>query len=150
MSDKLTRTDTTDFPERLRLLVVVDQAETLVFRSEEKNSVPEHLHPYDPRGVLRHLKHTKGADAAARAPENLVYYESIAATLTDADDVLLMGNGSGASSAMGHLSDFLSTHHNEIASRIVGTLTVDVEALTEGQLLQEARAFFLQHPSLNR
>jgi len=126
----------------LRLLVVINRQETLVFRSEDRDSVPERLHPYDPHGTLSRLRHTEGVDRASHAPENLAYYEQIAATLAGANEVLLMGNGTGASRAMTHLEDYLTTHHPEIASKILGTLALDLEALTEGQLLQEARTFF--------
>ena len=61
-----------DGKETLRLLVAITQKETLVFRSEVKGTVPERLHPYDPHGTLRQLKHTRGTTAGAHAPENLV------------------------------------------------------------------------------
>ena len=125
-----------------RVLVVISQQETLVFQSEDKGTVPERLHPYDPHGKLHLLKHADGPDAEARGPENLEYYKEIAAALAGAGEVLLMGSGTGSSSAMTHLQDFLKTHHPEIEGRVAGLLTVDVEALSEGQLLQEARAFF--------
>lgn len=131
-----------DSASKIRLLVVISQHETLIFRSEEKGAVPERLHPFDPHGTLRQLKHTHGGNAGARAPENLAYYEAIAKVLTGAQEILLMGNGTGASSAMAHLKDFLETHHKETAQNIVGALTVDLEALTEGQLLHEARTFY--------
>ena len=131
-----------DTNSKLRLLVVISQHETLIFRSEEKGSVPERLHPFDPHGTLRMLKHTQGNNAEARAPESLAYYEAISKTLTGAEEILLMGSGTGASSAMTHLKDYLETHHKDTAASIVGALTVDIEALTEGQLLQEARAFY--------
>ncbi len=137
-------TEVIDSIPKLRLLVVTNQQETLIFRAEGKDSVPERLHPYDPRGVLHHLDHTRGGDIESRAPENLIYYQQIAAALAGAEEILLMGNGTGGSSGMKHLQDFLATHHPEIANRIVGDLTLDLEALTEGQLLQEARAFFMR------
>jgi hypothetical protein len=125
-----------------RLLVAISQSEALVFRSDEKGTVPEHLHPLDSHGGLRQLKHTRGSSAGAHAPENLTYYEAIAQKLVNAQEVLLMGNGKGASSAMNHFMDYLETHHKDTATHIVGALTVDLEALTEGQLLKEAREFY--------
>ena len=93
--------------------------------------------------------HTEGTDKASRAPENLAYYQEIAAKLAGAEEVLLMGNGTGASSAMTHLKDYLTMHDPEIAGKIVGALTVDVEALTEEEYLQQARAFFLQRNGID-
>jgi hypothetical protein len=126
----------------VRRLVVINQQETLIFRCEGAGSAPERLHPYDPEGLLHHLKHTLGEDMASRLPENLAYYQEIAATLSGADEVLLMGNGTGASSAMAHLRHFLEAHNPDIAGTVVGALTIDLESMTEGQLMREARAFF--------
>lgn len=131
-----------DTASNLQLLVVINQQEALVFRSEHKDSIPERLHPYDPHDVLHHANHTIGGDLASKLPENATYYEAIAETLAEAEQVLLMGNGTGSSCAMDHFREFLSTHHQEVADKVVGALTLDIEALTEAQLLQEARAFF--------
>jgi hypothetical protein len=141
--DGIVAIEPTITPLRLHLLVVVNQKETLVFQTEERDSVPERLHPYDPTGAVNRLIHTEGTDKALRSPEYLTYYQAIAATLTGAEEVLLMGNGTGASSAMAHLEDFLTTHHPEVAAKIVGSLTVDIEAFTEDELLGQARTFFL-------
>jgi hypothetical protein len=43
---------------------------------------------------------------------------------------------------MVHLVRYLTKHHGETADRIVGAVVVDVEALTENQLLAEARDFY--------
>ena len=139
-----TAAKTSNSAQKLRLLVVIDQQETLVFKLEGEGAVPEHLHPHDPRGMLHHLKHASGGDSASRLPENVTYYKAIAETIDGTDEILLMGNGTGAASAMAHLKDYLKTHHKEIGQKIVGTLTVDIEALSEGQLLHEALVFFMR------
>ncbi len=135
-------TNTIETASELRLLVVINQHEALIFKSEEKGSIPDRIHLDDSRGALHHLKHIKGADKGAQLTENISYYKEIAGTLAGAEEVLLMGNGTGASSAMTHLKDFLEKHHHEFADKIVGCLTVDLEAMTEGEYLKEARAFF--------
>lgn len=125
-----------------QLLVVINQKETLIFRTDGDDSIPQRIEPYDPEDNLRFLKHTEGPDIDARSPENLTYYKAIADTLAGAHEVLLMGNGTGGSSAMGHLQDFLTATHPEIAAAISGALTVDIEALTDGELLEKARDFY--------
>ncbi len=135
-------TDIMETASALRLLVVINQQEALIFKSEEKGSVPERVQPDDSRGALHHLKHIKGADKGAQLTENISYYKEIAGSLVGAEELLLMGNGTGASSAMNHLKEFLEKHHQEIAEKIVGCLTADLEAMTEGEYLKEARAFF--------
>ena len=137
--------DTVQNPRR-RILVVINQKQALVFRSEVKGTDPEHLFPTDAGDVLRNLKHTIGADATSKSLENFAYYKADAEHLADADEILIMGNGTGSSSAMNHFTEYLESHHKEIAKLIVGTLTVDIESLTEGQLLKKARAYFLHEP----
>lgn len=107
-----------------RLLLVVTQNETRLFRSLENDTVPMRICPIDPH------------------PEDPTYFERIAETLTGGEELLLVGHGTGKGSAMLQLERYLTTHHRALAQRIVGTQTLDIEALTEGQLLQEARAFF--------
>jgi len=124
------------------MLVVIDHQETRVYDAEFRDAVPIQLHRYDPRGELRHLHHTKGHFHGQRAPEDPSYYERLASLLRDADEILIFGNGKGNSSAMVQLIRYLSQHHEDIAERIVGALTVDVEALTDNQLLAEAREFY--------
>lgn len=134
--------------DTLRMVVVVSQKETSIFSSDEKGSIPEHVHPDDPSGALKRLKQIEGADAASRGAENVAYYKEIAESLTTADEILLMGSSKGASNATGHFQDYLTTHHADIAKRVVGTVTVDRESMTDGELLKDARAFFLHHTGL--
>ena len=131
-----------------RLLVVINQKQALIFKSEAKGTDPERLFPADAEDILRNLKHTIGADATSKSLENFAYYKSVAEHLGDADEILLMGNGTGSSSAMNHLNDYLTAHHKEIAQKVVGSLKVDVESFTHAELLKQARAFFL-HPPLS-
>ena len=127
------------------MLVVIDHQETRVYDAEFRDAVPIQLHPYDPRGELRHLHHTNGHFHGQRAPEDPSYYERLASLLRDADEILIFGNGKGNSSAIVQLIRYLSKHHEDIAEQIVGALTVDVEALTDNQLLAEAREFYHQY-----
>jgi len=133
-----------------RLLVVINQDEALVFRSQAKNSLPEELHPYDPKSLLHHLKNTIGEDKASHLPENVTYYREIADTVADAREILLMGDGTGAACAMTHFQDYLTAHHPDTAKKIVGALAIDSAALTEGQFLADARAFFAKQDGESR
>jgi hypothetical protein len=108
-----------------RLLVVISQHEARIYHSDEKGSVPQRLHP----------EHRD-------ARESSTFYAAIAPLLVGAEEILLLGSGTGHSSAMGHFKDYLETHHKDTATHLVGAVTVDLESLTEGQLLKEAREFY--------
>ena len=124
------------------MLVVIDHQETRVYETEFKGTQPERLHPYDPQGQLRHLHHINGHFQGQRAPEDPGYYERLTPLLHDAEAILIFGNGKGKASAMVQLVRYLTKHHAELADRIVGAVVVDIEALTENQLLAEARDFY--------
>ncbi|MCW3096546.1 MAG: hypothetical protein JWL77_2164 [Chthonomonadaceae bacterium] len=126
----------------LRLLVVITEKESRVFRCVDKDSVPQRIHPYDPHEMLVRLRHEEGPDRAAHAPQSIDYYKAIAQTLIGAEEVLLMGHGTGAGQAMAYVVDYLKKHRPDLAQKIVGTLVVDVEALTDDQILEQARTFF--------
>jgi len=81
---------------------------------------------------------------ASARPKIPSYYEHLALILHNAGEILIFGNGTGKSSAMVYLVRYLTKHHGEIADRIVGAVIIDVEALTENQLLAQAREFYAQ------
>jgi len=128
----------------MHFLVVIDHREARIFRTELHNAVPQRITPLDPHGFGRNL-HNNQADADGKTkPELRSFYESIAKTLHPATEILLFGAGTGSSSAMEQLLAELKKYHHPIASRVVGTVTIDASHLTEDQLLKEARAFYAQ------
>jgi hypothetical protein len=71
------------------------------------------------------------------------FYEAVAKTLGGAQQILMFGTATGASSAMEALVAELKHNHHEIAERIVGTYAIDEHHLTDDQLLAKAREFFV-------
>jgi hypothetical protein len=126
----------------VQLLVVIDHREARVYRAELHGSVPQRVVPYDPEGFGRHLHHVEVEGNGQRKPERKSFYESVAKTLRGADQVLVFGSGTGASSAMEQLLAALTHDHADIAKRVVGSVVVDAQHLTEDQLLAKARDFY--------
>jgi hypothetical protein len=126
----------------LRLLVIIDHRSACVYRTELYGKTAELVTPYDPHGYGRHLHYVEDDSNGQRKPEKKSFYDAVVKTLQGAEQILLFGRGTGASSAVYHLRDELKTHHAELAARVVGTVVVDEPHLTEGQLLAKAREFF--------
>jgi hypothetical protein len=126
----------------LHLLVVIDHRQARVYRTELRGSVPERITPYDPTGLGRHLHEVENYATGKRRPERKSYYEAVARAVRDADEILVFGAATGASSAMAQLVADLERFHPDLAARIVGTLTVNEHHLTEDQLLAKAREFY--------
>lgn len=96
--------------------------------------------PYDPFGFHHHLIHRKEAHYKGdRVPEEDSYYEEIARDLVHAGEIVLVGHGTGKSSAAEFLLEYLKAHHPEEFQRVVATETVDLSALTEPQIEEIAK-----------
>lgn len=121
------------------LLVVIDHRQARVYKTEVHGSVPQHITPYNPGGFGRHLHNVQDDSNGQRKPEIRSYYEAIAKTLEGAEQILLFGSGTGASSAMDELLAQLKRHHGDVAKRVVGSVVLDETHLTENQLLAKAR-----------
>jgi hypothetical protein len=134
----------------VNLLVVIDHRQACVYKTELRGSVPERIVPYDPDNDGRYLHHTENDSSGQRRPEQKGYYEAIARSLQGAEQILVFGGGTGASSAMEQLLSELALHHKDIAARIVGSVVVDEHHLTEDQLLAKAREFYAQAATHDR
>lgn len=129
-------------PEGMHLLVVINHRDARIYKTELHGSVPDRVMPYDPHGSRRHLHYVEDDSNGQRKPELKSFYEAVAQTLSGAEKILLLGSSTGSSSAMEHLLAELKEHHPELARRVVGTIVVNEQHLSEDQLLAEARAFY--------
>ncbi len=120
-----------------RMVVVIDHHVAHIYHDLEETG-PEGevtVKPYDPFGFHHHLIHRKEAHYKGdRVPEEDSYYEEIAVDLVHAEEIILIGHGTGKSSAVGFLTEYLKTHRPEEYQRIVATEAADLSALTEPQI----------------
>jgi hypothetical protein len=124
------------------LLVVIDHREARIYSSEVHGTVPMRITPYDPYGFGRSLRYTQDDSNGQRKPELKSFYEAVAKTLQGAQQILVLGTGTGESSAMKQLLMDLTKHHHDVAGRIIGSEVIDEHHLTENQLLAMARDRF--------
>jgi hypothetical protein len=128
--------------EGTHLLVVIDHRLARVYKTEFSGSVPERIVPYDATGSGRHLHHVEDDASGQRKPEVSSFYRAVAKTLERAEKILLFGSGTGASSAMDQLLAELDDHHKAVRQRVIGSVVVDEQHLTEDQLLAQARSIY--------
>ncbi|AXC10177.1 hypothetical protein ACPOL_0818 [Acidisarcina polymorpha] len=65
-----------------------------------------------------------------RVPEEKSFYEEVAKNLLPANDIVLIGHGTGKSSAVDYLTEYLEENHHDISRHVIATETVDLSALT--------------------
>ncbi len=118
-------------------VVVVDHHAGHIYRdlTGSKPTDEATVRPYDPFHYHHHLVHRKEAHyRGERVPEENEFYEEIAKHLSDATQIVLIGHGTGTSSAVTVLSDYLRKHHSAVFARVLATETADLSALTEAEI----------------
>jgi hypothetical protein len=128
--------------EGLHLLVVIDHRLARIYRTELHGSIPQRITPHDAAGSDRHLHYVENDSNGQRKPEQKSFYDAIAKAMQGSQQILLFGSGTGASSAMEHLLAELKSNHSDLAKRVVGSVVVDEQHLSENQLLAKAREFY--------
>jgi hypothetical protein len=120
-----------------RMVVVIDHHSARIFRDVGGNRPQDAgtITPYDPHHFHHHLIHRKEAHYEGdRVPEETSFYEEVAAALVAANEIVLIGHGSGKSSAVTVLDEYLKKHHVDLSRRIKATETADLSALTEPEI----------------
>ncbi len=125
-----------------RMVVVIDHHAAHIYH-DLGGSRPEDeitVKPYDPFEFQHHLIHRKEAHyEGERVPEEDSYYEEIARDLVQAETIVVIGHGTGKSSAAVFLSGYLKAHHPETFRRIIATETADLSALTAPEIEEIAK-----------
>ena len=102
------------------------------------------IRPYDPHHFHHHLIHKKEAHyKGERVPEEQTFYEEVAKELLAADEIVLIGHGTGKSSSVDYLADFLKKHHHSISQHVIATETADLSALTEPEIEVIAKRYMI-------
>ena len=124
-----------------RVVVIIDHHSARLYQNAGGGGESEvTVKPHDPQGFHRHLIHRKEAHyQGERVPEDTAFYEQIAKDLVPAKEIILIGHGTGKSSAVEFLAEYLKKHHAQISQRVITTEMVDLSALTDPQIEALAR-----------
>ncbi|MBI3706149.1 MAG: translational machinery protein, partial [Proteobacteria bacterium] len=120
-------------PHHFHAAVWIDHHEARVFHFNTSQLDQATIHPDHP---ARHLHHKAGAIGAGNSAEDHKYLASVAAALTDAGAILIVG----PSSAKTELIKHLHRHDPKTAERVVGIETSDHPS--DGQIVAHARVYF--------
>jgi len=120
-----------------RMVVVIDHHAAHIFSDlgESRSQDAATVMPYDPYHYHHHLFHRKEAHYEGdRVPEETSFYEEVAAALVCANEIVLVGHGTGKSSAVSVLVGYLNMHHIDLARRVKATELIDLSALSEPEI----------------
>jgi hypothetical protein len=127
-------------------LVVIDHHEARLFRSEMRGSVPQQILPHEPGRYFRHAPHSRDFTRGEERPDPNTFFGPLAHALLPAGRILIFGTGTGMASEMKQFVDWLAQHQPELSKRVIGSLAVDENHLSDGQLLEKAREFYASAP----
>jgi hypothetical protein len=113
----------------------------------EPGAVPQQIRPHVPEDYFRHAHNSKDFSRGQEKPEPNSFFEPVASVLNGAGKILVFGSGTGTSSEMAQFVAWLHELRPAVAKRVVGTVVVDENHLTEAQLLAKARDFFAKPPA---
>ncbi len=123
-------------------LLVIDHHVARLYRSELHGSLPERILPHKPEDYFRHAHNSRDFSRGQEKPDPNSFFEPVALALKGATQILVFGTGKGTSSEMEQFIAWAKIHHADIAGRIIGSLVIDENHLSEGQLLAKAREFY--------
>lgn len=123
-------------------LVVIDHREARIYRSVGPDAVAQQIRPHVREGFFQHAPDSKEFARGQEKPRPSSFFEPVAAMLNGAGKILIFGSGTGSGSEMDQFTSWLGVHRPETAKRIVGSVVIDENHLSEPQLLAKARTFF--------
>ena len=91
---------------------------------------------------VREAQHHRGHDVDHSDPS---FYEEIAQSVSKASHILLLGHGKGKANSVTKLVQYLQEKHPQTAGKVVGTIDINLEAMTDPEILALARNWFVQH-----
>jgi hypothetical protein len=125
------------FVQPRRTIVVIDHHAAHIFSDLGEGSSRDAvtITPYNPYHYHHHLVHRKEAHYEGdRVPEERSFYEEVAAALVSANEIVLVGHGTGKSSAVRVLEEYLNKHHIDLSRRVKATELIDLSALTAPEI----------------
>lgn len=126
----------------VRIVMTIDHHIARVYQVPDSSRAESEdaVRPYDRHGFHRHLIHRKETHyQGQRVPEEPSFYEEIAKNLLHSQEIVLIGHGTGKSSALEFLVEYLKKHYATIYERVIATETADLSALSEPEIEAVAR-----------
>jgi hypothetical protein len=132
------------------VVVAIDFHESRIYLLDGGGvSRPEKVVPSDPRGYHRHLHTKAGTLQGWYDPDDVEVWRSLAEQLRGATAVLLLGHGNGKANASHQFIAYVEKHDRELAPTLLGDLRVDVDDLTDAQIVRLGQQFFDMAPKRN-
>ena len=129
------------------VVVAIDYHESRIYLLDGGGVTrPEKIVPLDPRGFHAHLHTKAGSLEGWYNPDDVEVWRSLAEQLHGAAAVLLLGHGNGKANASHQFIAYVEKHDRQLAPALLGDLRVDVDDLTDAQIVRLGQQFFDMAP----
>lgn len=130
------------------VIVAIDYAESRIYILDGGGqSRPERVIPSDPRGYHRHLHSKAGTLSGYYDPDDVEVWRSLAQQVRGATAIVVLGHGNGKANASHQFIAYVEKHDRALAPRILGEFRVDVDDLTDAQIVRIGQGFFDMSPT---
>lgn len=106
---------------------------------------PDAIRAQDPWNLDHNLYHRDG-NPDGHYDIDLIdtdkFFQTIAHEISAADEVLLLGHGTGKSNASHLFEAYLRRHYSDVADKIVADVRCDIDDITDSQLLRLGELYF--------
>jgi hypothetical protein len=137
--------------ERFRgkqVVAAIDFHHTVLYTTEAApDQRPTQFLAADPRGHFHKISHHAGNPDGTYEDDSSEYWKEIGDALAPAGAILLLGHGKGKANASHKFVAYAEEHRKDIAAKIVADVRVDIDALTNEQVLRLAQLYFGEAPA---
>lgn len=128
------------------ILIAMTQEEARVWATGlEKGTHPEKISALSDKARHHHVRQAQHHKGHSGDPEEKNYFEAISNAVSSASEILLIGHGSGKANSMVKFVQFLERKHPNVAHKVVGAIDSNLQAMSEAEILAEARKWFDNH-----
>lgn len=108
-------------------------------------SLPEKVTAADPWNLNHNVYHRAGNVDGTYDIDRIDtddFFKTLAIALRPAAEVLLLGHGTGKANASHLLYQYLERHYSDVAAKVVADVRVDIDDITNDQLLRLGEMYF--------
>lgn len=125
------------------VLVVLTNDEARIWGDGlNKGSMPTRVEAPPIKSSMSHQRMTVHQSGHAEDPITWGYFDKLAEHLKSEGSILLMGHGHASANAAERFEKFANENFKEISQKIVGNINVNLNAITENEMLAIGREWF--------
>jgi hypothetical protein len=129
-------TDAIDVAGRIAIAAIDFHSTRIYAIDSPDHSRPEKVTASDPRGYFHNVYHRHGNPDGTYEDDSDEYWRAIASGLNAAAGVIVFGHGKGKANAGHHFIGYIEKHDRPLAAKILGEFRVDIDDITDEQLLR--------------